>query len=238
MAVQLTRSLQVAYKPVARANSGYSAPTLKVVSNPQNLTAKIMLNASMEKAQLNQRFWDELLEKLKKGGGGGGGSSFDRVKVSMQLMDFISNKMIQSLLKNINSSDIKTPNIDKSEQLITNQTLNLFNTVSNIVFKVVLTITGINLSSLKTNNNARIITDRISNILISFSFQLNKLKEEIFEKIKDVFKKLKIKERLKKAQAIVFDIFVQLEETLIKKVNLLRKSLEEFIFKSSAKIVT
>ena len=57
----------------------------------QTISSKIAQQAAMERALLNQKYWDELLEKLRKmggGGGGGGDSRFDRVVVSMQLMNF------------------------------------------------------------------------------------------------------------------------------------------------------
>ena len=66
-------------------------------------SSRIAFEASMQRAMQNQKYWDELLDKLRKSGGGGGGSDkrFDRIAVSMMLTNFLSNKNLQAILRNV-----------------------------------------------------------------------------------------------------------------------------------------
>lgn len=202
------------FKPVhqtGRAN-------LQLVKNDQSqaLASKIAFQANMERALLNQKYWDELLEKLRKMGGGGGGGNdtrFDRIAVSMQLMSFLSNKTIQAMIKNFNGEFLK----------LMNNISNHFQGANQNVFVASLQKFGkaifdgfANIISLIVRRDAP--TARLDDAipqLLSFvgmlSFQLNKLKE--------LMKKLDIKGKLKKIKNVILDFFVEMKEEVLNMVD-------------------
>lgn len=67
-----------------------------------------VLKASLERALLEKKLWEEFLEKLRKSGGGGGGlRRIDRIAVSFMLSHFLSAKVIKALMQNINMEFLK-----------------------------------------------------------------------------------------------------------------------------------
>lgn len=234
MAVELARST---YQPIRRGSfqNRSGKPNLKLIDTGKTIASKVAFEASMQKAQLNQAYWDELLEKLRKsGGGGGGGSSFDKIATSMRFMNFLSDKTIQAMLRNFTSDFTKAfnglvDNTQTQDQNIFTVIIQKFGLVFTNAFSSVALLTGKNLN----------IQSMLSKTLFSatvgltayFSFQLNKLKEVLEEKIKELIKKLDVKEKFKLIKAKIIDIFAILENKLVETINLadvLRKKLLPF----------
>ena len=192
---------------------------LRLVRNndqSQVLASKIAFQANMERSLLNQKYWDELLEKLRKMGGGGGGRNdtrFDRIAVSMQLMSFLSNKTIQAIIENFNKEFLKLMNNISNHLQSTNQNVfvaslqkfgkAIFNGFANIISLII-----------RRNAPLTRLYDAIPQLL-SFvgmlSFQLNKLKE--------LMKKLDIKGKLKKIKNVILDFFVEMKEEVLNMVD-------------------
>ena len=224
MAVELYRTPQVNHKPVV-INQRSIRPYLKLVSAHTN-AAKAALNTSMERAQLNQKYWDELLEKLRKAGGGGGGGSdnhFDRITVSMMLSNFLSNKTIQAMLKNFNSEFSKQTNNFLNQLQNTNQNVfqNIIQKIGNVILNGVT-----NIMSLIVRRDAptvRLYTalTQLSSLIGIISFQLNKLKEILEEDLKELIRKLDVKGKIRKIKGALLDFFVGMNKELKDIIKLL-----------------
>ena len=234
MAVELIRAPQVSYKSVG-AIQRYTKPNLRLVSNNQSQSnaAKAAFTAGMERAQLSQKYWDELLEKLRKAGGGGGGGNdnrFDRIAVSMMLSNFLSGKTIQAMLRNFSGelfSLNKIPNqINNSNQI---QMGNIIQAIGNIISNSI--TNTISLIVRRDPPSGRLYT--VSNILPTLigilSFQLNKLKEILEEDLKEFIKKLDVKEKMKLIKTFVLDFFVELEENILSIIELTKKYLTNLV---------
>ena len=204
MSVQSIR-LQISnYQPVDRGlihqthSKGHNFKMIDKLNLQSRETAsKIAFQAVLERALLNKKYWDELLDKLRKMGGGGGGSDlrFDRIAVSMQLMNFLSNKTIYAMVKNFTQEFLKSMDNFLNKSHIFNQ--NVF--VAGMQKIVGTVFNGItNIISLITRRDAPSgrLYSRTSNVLLSLagamSFQINKLKEILEKELKRFLKKLKI----------------------------------------------
>ena len=195
----------------------------------QTIASKIAFDAGMERARLNQAYWEELLKKLRRmGGGGGSDTRFDRVKVSMQLMNFLSHKMIQAIMRNFNSEFLKlTDNISNQSQSI-NQNIFITNIhkIGKIVFNgltnVVLLIGRMGITN---RAYANIVTTQLSSFLGILSFELNKLKEILKEELKDRIKKLDVKEKIRKMKTAALDFFVEMKDEILSLVDFFMGSL-------------
>ncbi len=221
MAVELTRAPQVHYRPVAITQRSIR-PNLRLVSNNQSQTnaAKAAFNASMERAQLNQSYWNELLEKLRKAGGGGGGSDtrFDRITVSMMLNNFLSNKIIQAMLRNFGVDLFNTNKIsNQSNNANQIQMGNVIQVIGKYVVSVVIAV-GKGWVTQPLQASVKPITNLIG-ILSILSFQLNKLKEILEEDLKESIRKLDIKEKMKLVKTFIQDIFIEMKESIVEFVK-------------------
>lgn len=236
MAVQLAKSPQVTYTPVNRGFVSRSNFRSNVVSfdKSRESASKAAFNAAMQRAQTSQQYWNDLLEKLRKsGGGGGGGSRFDRVTVSMQLMDFITKKMIAAMMGSLKTESLKgeapTVHID-NKNIISNILSMLPQNIKNIFIPVFANFNS------QMKNISSMTTKMVSNILVAFSAQINKFKELIEKDLKDILEKLNIKGKLKKVQTILFDFFVEMKEEIKNTINLIKNFLNLSFTAENAKI--
>ena len=226
MAVQLASSPQIR---IARNYVSQGSPNLKLVSSnkfdeSRAVASKIAFNAQMERTLLNNQYWNDLLEKLRKaGGGGGGGSQFDRVTVSMQLMSFLSDKTIQAMLKNFNSEFSKQTNNFLNQLQNTNQNVfqNIIQKIGNVILNGVT-----NIMSLIVRRDAptvRLYTalTQLSSLIGIISFQLNKLKEILEEDLKELIRKLDVKGKIRKIKGALLDFFVGMNKELKDIIKLL-----------------
>lgn len=152
--------------------------------------------AYIDKALLEKKYWDDLLEKLRKSGGGGGGSDprFDRIAVSMQLSNFLSNKQIKAIFNNftkefltlanniLNQIQSSNKNVFVSDlQKIGKMFLNgLQNVISFIIRRDVATLRLYNASQ------------HLLSLIGVLSFQLNKLKKILEKDLKELIGKLNL----------------------------------------------
>lgn len=236
MAVQLAKSPQVTYTLANRGFVSRSNFRSNVVSfdKSRESASKAAFNAAMQRAQTNQQYWNDLLEKLRKsGGGGGGGSRFDRVTVSMQLMDFITKKMISSILENLKMGSLKsetTVNNSSEKNIISLISSSIPQNIKNVFIPIVVNI------STQVKNVFLSTSKMISSILIAFSAQINKLKQLIEDDLKNMFEKLNIKGKLKKVQTILFDFFVEMKEEIKNTINFIKSFLNASYAEENAKI--
>ena len=226
MAVELIRS-QIAYKPVRSLTYQPVKGHLKLVSNNQlHINAsKAALNASMERAQLNQKYWEELLEKLRRAGGGGGGDDkrFDRLAVSMMLSTFLSNKAIQAMLRNFGVELFgSNQNLNQTNDANHNIFINVIQNIGKFIFGIVI---GRSLPWQVSTATIKLLSNNLIGILGTLSFQLNKLKEILEEDLKEFVKKLDVKEKMKKIQTFVLDLFVEMKEELLSVIEFIKSSL-------------
>lgn len=240
MAVQLIKSPQIAYTPVNRGFVSRSNFRSNVVSfdRSRESASKAAFNASLQRAQVSQQYWNDLLEKLRKGGGGGGGGSrFDRVTVSMQVMDFITKKMIAAMMQSLKSGSLQTEphSIDQINNEVTN--LKFIQSITSNISKAITFIIGrdLPLASL-VNQMTKNLTKSAEGIMIAFSAQINKFKELMEKDLKDILEKLNIKGKLKKVQTILFDFFVEMKEEIKNTINLIKNFLNLSFAAENAKI--
>lgn len=196
--------------------------------------SKTALNASMERAALNQKYWDELLEKLRKAGGGGGGNDnrFDRIAVSMMLNNFLSNKIIQAILRNFG---VELFDANKISNQMNNgnqiQTGSIIQMIGKIIAGIVIGI-GRGLPWQASTGAIKPIINHLSGILSTLSFQMNKLKEILEEDLKEFIKKLDIKEKMRKIETAIVDFFLK---SFIKKTFcLLSKPVHHELYKETS----
>ena len=223
MAIELTKSFQTS-RGLPWQTLPRTRPNLRLVSNNQLQTnaSKAAFNTSMERAELSQKYWEELLEKLRRAGGGGGNDKkFDRIAVSMMLSNFLSNKTIQAMLRNFG---VELFGLNKIPNQINNANQNIFiNVIQNIGEMILNSIT--NALSLIVRRDAplgRLYTAlKVLPALIgSLSFQLNKLKEILEEDLKEFIKKLDVKEKMKKMKEQLLNIVEFVKSNLFFQLNL------------------
>ena len=229
MAVELTKSFQTS-RDLPRQILPRTRANLRLVSNNQLQTnaSKAAFNASMERAQLSQKYWEELLEKLRRAGGGGGGNDkkFDRIAVSMMLSNFLSNKTIQAMLRNFGVELFGLKNVSNH---INNANQNIFINVIQNIGKIVLNCltNTISLIIRKDAPVGRLYTalSQLSSLIGLISFQMNKLKEILEEDLKECIKKLDVKEKMKKIKTFVLDLFVEMKEVLLSVIEFVKSNL-------------
>ena len=234
MAVQLARSPQVTYTPVTRASRSHYRGSVVSFDRVRESASKAAFNTSMQRAIMNQKYWEDILEKLRKaGGGGGGGSRFDRITVSMQLMDFITKKMISSILENVKAGSLKTEGLKTGSG-----DKNFISVISSIIPQNVKNVFIPIIANLNTQvkNIFSITTKTISSVLMAFSAQMNKLKQLIEEDLKNIFEKLNIKGKLKKVQTVLFEFFVEMKEEVKNAVEFIKNFLNISYATENAKI--
>ena len=229
MAVELTKSFQTS-RDLPRQILPRTRANLRLVVNNQLQTnaSKAAFNASMERAELSQKYWEELLEKLRRAGGGGGGNDkkFDRIAVSMMLSNFLSNKTIQAMLRNFG---VELFSLNKIPNQINNTNQNVFiNAIQNIGEMILNSIT--NALSLIVRRDAPLghlytALKVLPALIGSLSFQLNKLKEILEEDLKEFIKKLDVKEKIKKIKTFVLDFFVEMKDTLLNVIEFVKSNL-------------
>ena len=232
MAVEMTRIPIIPNRVISKYVS-VGRPNLRLVDNSKVISSKISFQASMEKAMLSQKYWDELLEKLRKGGGGGGGGDtrFDRVAVSMQLMNFLSDKTIQAMLRNFTGEILNLTGNPSGQIQNTNQNP-LANVIQRIVSMISLGMTNAFVLIIRRDvPSARLYTvlTQLPVLIGILSFQLNKLKEILEEDLKEFIKKLDVKEKIRKIKAIVLDFFVEMKEELLSSVKRITSELKMYL---------
>ena len=226
MTIQLSRTLALNYQPV----NGYSTHTGKInlrfissnkLDQSRAVAAKSAFNTSLERALLSQKYWNELLEKLRKGGGGSGSSSFDRVTVSMQLMNFLSNKIIQAILRNFSGELVNLGNNFTNYANDLNQ--NIFSSIAKNISTFIFNGLSFSMLNLTRNLSFQSIPKAVTNFTHQLagilSFQLTKLKEILEEKLNETIRKLDVKEKIKQLKAVGLDLFLELREELLELVN-------------------
>jgi hypothetical protein len=212
MAIQLTKIPMAVYKPITVNQTRTRTYSGNVVAfdRSRESASKVAFKATLDKAQISQKFWDDLLEKLRKAGGGGGGGSFDRIKVSMQLMDFISNKMIRALLENMKMGIPLPENISQNQVKNQNPVSVFLQVVTNNLMKMVTLFASgkdLPLASLY-NRLTQNLTKGVESLFIAFSLQMNKLKETL----KKANIKAKLKAAINRGFTVLFDFFVEMKE--------------------------
>ena len=228
MAVELTRSpmsrgllQQTQASNNRKVYTRTGKPNLRLVSNNQlqaNAT-KAAFNASMERAQLSQKYWDEILEKLRKAGGGGGGGNdkrFDRIAVSMMLSNFLSNKTIQAMLRNFG---VEIFGLNKISNQMNNagQSIsgNLVRMIGNIISNGITNMISLIVRRDAPTGRLYTVSSQLSALIGILSFQLNKLKEILEEDLKEFIKKLDVKEKIKRVKTFVLDFFIEMKDELL-----------------------
>lgn len=198
------------------------------------LASKIAFEAQMEKSLLNKKYWDELLEKLRKSGGGGGGydKRFDQIAVSMMLTNFLRNKVVQAMMRNLNNEFLRLfGNLDKfMQQDIFNGLISNFQTVGKTILQRVT-----NLISLIIRRDVALLhlykaSTQLSSLIGILSFQLNKLKEFIEEHLKKIIRN--VKKKIKNIQTALTNFFIELEEKIINGIGFLKGYVEKYLFPS------
>src|SRR3989338_833942 len=227
MVIEAARSITIIPR---RSTSKYfysGKPNLKLIDTGRAIASKAAFEASLQRSQLSQKYWDELLEKLRKAGGGGGGSSnFDRVTVSMQLMNFLSNKAILAILKSFNVEFLKLTN-NISEQLqkpSQNQFLAVIQKIGFTIFSGIAFIVATVIRKGLLQQAPTGMKLQIPALAVSVSFQLNKLKEILEEELKELIKKLDVKEKIRRLKASVTDFFVEMKREIINVVEWLKSA--------------
>ena len=206
MSIEAVRTYP-AYKPVVYfSKTRYTAKSNlrgSYIGNAlgKSIAAKIAFEASLEKSMLSRKYWDELLEKLRKSGGGGSGSSskFDRIAVSMMLSSFLSTKTIQAMLRNFGGELSSLKN--GSEQINNANQSTFIHNIQSFGKTILNNITNIlSLIIRKEALPGRLYSalQKTSSFIGILSFQLNKLKQILEEDLKEAIKKLDIKEKIKK----------------------------------------
>ena len=225
MAVQSLILPVVNYQPISRGIPRHARSTgtnIRSVNSDQSLAiaSKAAFEANMERALTNKKYWDELLEKLRKSGGGGGGSNdsrFDRIAVSMMLTNFLSNKAINAMLRNFAIEFLKL--VDNFSNRL--QGMNQNPIVTGFQKFGTVIVSGIaNIISLIVRRDAATlrlydVSRQISAFAQILSFQLNKLKRILEEDLKELIRKLDVKEKIKKIKAALLDFFVEMKETIL-----------------------
>lgn len=241
MAVQLTKipmaKLPISpYKPASRGSVYQARSSSNVI--PFNSGKNIAFKASLDKAQMSQKFWDDLLERLRKaGGGGGGGGSFDRIKVSMQLMDFISHKMIRAMLESAKMAMLQPESVIGNKTENKNSVFTFIQNVTNILITKISLFTGRDLPAASLYNRlTKNLMKGMENILIAFSFQVNKLKEMLDRKLKKIFRK--IEAGLRHWYVSAFDFFVEMKEEIKDIIYFVKNFLNLEFLENNAKIYT
>lgn len=223
MAVEVTKIQPTYY----RGSSIYYLDIKSLQSTSDKLkstSSKLSQEAAFLKALENKKYWDEILEKLKKSGGGGGSNDrrFDRIVVSMMLTNFLSNKMIQALMRNL-KIEFENLIIDIPRLQIKNSNNQLINFVSSVYKFSTLALELIQATLIKfTNINMIQKTMKVFNEFAGLvSFQLNKLEDSI--------KRLDVKEKIKKIKTKVVDYFIELREEIFDTLDFLKSCLASFI---------
>ena len=225
MAVELTKSFQTS-RGLPWQTLPRTRPNLRLVVNNQLQAnaSKAAFNASMERASLSQKYWEELLEKLRRAGGGGGGGndkSFDRIAVSMMLSNFLSNKTIQAMLRNFG---VEMFGLNKISNQINNANQNVFISVIQNIGKMILNhlTNALSLIVRKDAPSGRLYTAlNILPVLIGIlSFQFNKLKEILEEDLK---------EKIRKIKTAIKDFFVEMKEHVLSVIEFVANVTQGYI---------
>jgi len=170
-------------------------------------------DAYLERSLLEKKYWDDLLEKLRKmGGGGGSDPRFDRIAVSMQLMNFLGDKQIQAMVQNFAKEFLKTLDNFSIKLSSVNQNIfvSWFQKIGNVIFN------GLpNIISLITRRDAPTgrlynATNHFLSIISVIAFQLNKLKEILGEDLKELVRKLDVKSKMKRIKQALLDFFLEI----------------------------
>lgn len=230
--------------PWQAQNSGSSYASRKYLSNlvlnrnadfAKDVASKTSYEAALAKSLEAKKFWDELLEKLRKSGGGGGDMrNLDKIMTSMMFMNYLSNKMIQAILNNFKLEFLKL--LGKVTNLLSPLTQNPF--VQGIQRLATFISSGIAFASrgllqqiptkgiLKSISN---FSNQLTALAGAVSFQLNKLKEILEEELKEIVRKLDVKSKMKKIKETLVDLFVEMKEGVLDTFDLLKNSLIVFL---------
>lgn len=177
----------------------------------KSVTSKVAYETALARSLENKKFWDELLEKLRRSGGGGGGSDkrFDRIAVSMMLTNFLRNKTIEAMIRNFNTEfgsifkqiDVKIPiNV---HVLFANM-----QKIGNVILKGLTNIISLIIRRDAPMGRLYTVSPWMSSLATLLSFHLNKLKEILEEDLKGFLKNLDIKEKIKKIKEVLADFFI------------------------------
>lgn len=166
----------------------------------------------------NKKYWDELLEKLRKSGGGGSGDKgFDRIAVSMMLTNFLRNKIIEAMIRNLNT---EFGNIFK--QIDIKISINIHSMfanvqkIGNVILKGFMNIISLIVRKDVAMQRLYTVSQWISPFAILLSFHLNKLKEIL---------KLDIKGKMKKImKGFVYKVIEMFQSTVFKLEYLTKKT--------------
>lgn len=232
-------------------NLGSSYASRKYVSNlilnrntdfAKDVASKTSYEAALARSLESKKFWDELLEKLRKSGGGGGDMrNLDKIMTSMMYMNYLSNKMIQAMLNNFKIEFLKL--LGKVTNLISPLAHNPFiqgiQRLSTFIFSGLVFASRGFLQQTPTRGILKSITifsKQLTALAGAVSFQLNKLKEILEEELKEIVRKLDVKSKMKKIKETLVDLFVEMREGILYTINLLKNSLkiisEQILFKN------
>lgn len=181
--------------------------------NGKLLSANEAFKAALEKIILQNKIWEDFLEKLRKSGGGGGGGlrRIDRIAVSFMLSNFLNNKIMQALIQSFNNEFLKLVVFGQGQNEPA-QKYNIFSGLVNslntngktgiaFVIRQIQSVVNIAIKGILAFNK------QVTGLLEMLSFHLNKLKELLESEFKEAVRKLNFKEKIRKAkEEIIFKL--------------------------------
>lgn len=183
----------------------------------KEIAKDIAFGAMMQKVRQENLIRALEEERKRKAGGGGGGSSrkFDRVTVSMALMNFLSDKQIKAMIQNMDKAllqaEAKTStNVDLSQLPILKNVLSIISKPVSVIVSSLLNIARGLIA--KTVSLSKQLTIPIISLAQAVSLKLGVLKDSLNE-LKEKLSKLNIKSKLKKLGVLVVEFIDEIKDT-------------------------